>query len=469
MGRIIGAYVFPHPPLIIPEIGKGSESGAAKTVEAAKKAALDIAADKPSTIVLTTPHGPVFQDFIYISDSPSLVGNLSQFGAADVKFHFENNLDLMQSIIEKARGRGISCGGLNGAVLGRYGLPKELDHGAMVPLYYVQKEYPDFKLVHISISGLPFRQLYRFGMCIAEAVSDSEDEVVFIASGDLSHKLSKDAPYGYNKRGREFDDLIIDTFKSLDVDRLIDIDDELCDSAGECGLRSFIMMFGALDGFSLSPDVYSYEGPFGVGYSIARFGVNKPDESRKLYDKMTEKNVTLINNIRSNEDPYVKLARQTLETFVKEKRVMEVPLGLLPEMLEKKAGTFVSIKKEGHLRGCIGTTAPTKKNIAAEIVSNAINSGSRDPRFYPVEENELESLVYSVDVLGEQEPIESIGQLDVKRYGVIVETETRSGLLLPDLEGVDTVEKQVSIALQKAGIKQSDKYSMKRFEVIRHK
>lgn len=147
---------------------------------------------------------------------------------------------------------------------------------------------------------------------------------------------------------------------------------------------------------------------------------------------------------------------------------MDVPDDVPDEMLKNKAGTFVSIKKNGELRGCIGTIMPTKANIALEIISNAISSGTRDPRFNAVKMDELDLLSYSVDVLLEPEPIDSIKDLDVKKYGVIVRSGFRSGLLLPNLEGVDTPEEQVSIALQKAGISFREDFTMERFEVLRY-
>jgi AmmeMemoRadiSam system protein A len=171
---------------------------------------------------------------------------------------------------------------------------------------------------------------------------------------------------------------------------------------------------------------------------------------------------------RENEDPYVKLARESLETYVKTGKVLKVPDDLPKEMLEKRAGVFVSIKKRGQLRGCIGTFMPTKKNIAEEIIRNAISAGCEDPRFSPVEPEELPELVYSVDVLTKPEPVDSPDKLDPKKYGVIVKKGARTGLLLPDLEGVDTVEKQLEIALRKAGIRPDEDYEIFRFEVVRH-
>lgn len=174
-------------------------------------------------------------------------------------------------------------------------------------------------------------------------------------------------------------------------------------------------------------------------------------------------------NEHINESEYVKLARETLENYVRTGTKIETPAWVPPEFKSKRAGVFVSLKKGGMLRGCIGTIGPVRVNIAEEIINNAISSGTQDPRFPEVRPEELPELVYSVDVLGEPEKIDSMDQLDVKRYGVIVTSGFRRGLLLPDLEGVDTPQEQVAIALQKAGINRSERYQMERFEVIRHR
>ena len=166
---------------------------------------------------------------------------------------------------------------------------------------------------------------------------------------------------------------------------------------------------------------------------------------------------------------YVKLAKETLEAYVRDRKRLNVPEWVPPELKNKRAGVFVSLKTGGMLRGCIGTIGPTCVNIAEEIINNAISAGTCDPRFPEVRPEELNELVYSVDVLGASEKIDSIKELDVKRYGVIVTSGFRRGLLLPDLEGVDTPEQQVEIALQKAGIRVKEPYEMERFEVVRYK
>jgi AmmeMemoRadiSam system protein A len=166
--------------------------------------------------------------------------------------------------------------------------------------------------------------------------------------------------------------------------------------------------------------------------------------------------------------PLVQLAIDAIRCFVKEKGIITPPAALADEMKEK-AGVFVSLKKHGELRGCIGTLEPTRPNTALEIIHNAISAAARDPRFPPVEPDELSELSYSVDVLTKPEAIPDTKDLDAKRYGVIVESGGRRGLLLPDLEGVDTVEEQLSIARQKAGIGEGEPVKIYRFEVKRYK
>ena len=166
--------------------------------------------------------------------------------------------------------------------------------------------------------------------------------------------------------------------------------------------------------------------------------------------------------------PLVELAKETIESYVKEGKVPQPPLELAPEMNER-AGVFVSLKIGGALRGCIGTFEPTRLNVAEETIANAISSATRDPRFLPVGPEELAQLEYSVDVLTEPEAVESEADLDPKRYGVIVESGWQKGLLLPDLEGVDTVEQQLEITRAKAGIGPDEPVNLYRFEVRRYR
>ncbi len=162
------------------------------------------------------------------------------------------------------------------------------------------------------------------------------------------------------------------------------------------------------------------------------------------------------------------LARRSVEEFVRNKKEVLPPQELTPEMKEK-AGVFVCIKKGGNLRGCIGTFMPCTENVADETIKNAISAATKDPRFEPVTEDILKDLEYSVDVLSPPEKVSDISELDPKKYGVIVVHGARKGLLLPDLEGVDSVEEQLRIAKMKAWINPDEEVEIFRFRVSRYR
>ncbi len=168
------------------------------------------------------------------------------------------------------------------------------------------------------------------------------------------------------------------------------------------------------------------------------------------------------------EHPLVQLARRTIETYVREGKMIEPPPDMTPEMKEK-AGTFVSLHRRGQLRGCIGTFTPMYDNVAEEIIHNAISAATQDPRFLPVQPYELDDLEISVDILSTPEAVSDSSELDPRRYGVIVVAGRRRGLLLPDLEGVDTVAEQIDISRRKAGIGPDEPVQLYRFEVRRYR
>jgi AmmeMemoRadiSam system protein A len=261
-----------------------------------------------------------------------------------------------------------------------------------------------------------------------------------------------------------------DCFSSGDFLELLTTPSKLAEGAAECGLRSFWIMAGAFDCLDVDAELLSCEGPFGVGYGVARFIPKGENLKRNIGEQAVDSHKKKMEELRRKEDDYLRLARKSLESYVRYHKHIEVPQGLPEEMINTRAGAFVSIKKAGQLRGCIGTILPVRDSLASEIIANAISAGTSDPRFPAVTEDELEDLVYDVDVLSEPEAIDSPAQLDVKRYGVIVSSEDgyRRGLLLPDLDGVDTVEEQISIARRKGGISPEEKIKLQRFEVTRH-
>ena len=459
---IVGAFIVPHPPIILPEVGHGEEKKISKTYMAYKDTARSIAALKPETIILTSPHATHYADYFHISPGKLASGDLRKFRVNNVSITAEYDEEFTQVLALKASEEDIPAGTLGER-------DKSLDHGTLVPLYFINQEYKNYKLVRIGLSGLTLVDHYNFGKLIKQTANELGRRVVFVASGDLSHRLLPDGPYGFAKEGPEFDRIVTETIKTGDFLSFLSISQSLCEEAGECGLRSFVIMAGALDGKAVKSNLLSYEGTFGVGYAVAAFDIIGDNENRhfdKIYKQIEQEKLKETHN---REDVYVRLARLSLETYIKDGKRINLPDNLPEELLNRRAGAFVSLKKHGHLRGCIGTISPITNSIAEEVMRNAISAGTEDPRFSPVTEKELPELVYSVDILSEPEPIESIKELDVKRYGVIVTDGYRRGLLLPNLEGVDTPEHQVSIAMEKAGIRPGQPYSLERFEVVRHK
>jgi AmmeMemoRadiSam system protein A len=322
--------------------------------------------------------------------------------------------------------------------------------------------------VRIGISGLPPEEHYKLGMLIARTAAMLNLRVVIIASGDLSHKLKEDGPYGLSPDGRVYDEKIMHVMGRAAFGELFQFSEGFCTSAAECGHRSFLIMAGCFDGLQVQAERLSYEGPFGVGYGVCTFLPGEADAGRQFLAAHQEAAQRDAAQRLAHEDAYVRLARQSFTAWVQHRRRISIPSGLPPEMLLRKAGVFVSLHKAGKLRGCIGTITPAQASIAQEIIQNAISACANDPRFAPVKPEELAEIECSVDVLGEAEAVQSLDQLDVQRYGVIVQCGPQRGLLLPALEGVSTVEQQVDIARRKAGIAEGEPLTLLRFEVVRH-
>jgi len=458
-------YAVPHPPLLIPDVGRGEELKIPDTYASMERVGREVADVAPDTIIVISPHAPHMNDRFVVSADKSLYGDMRRFRAPSVSLRKDIDIELATRIYTESLRKSVP-------VL----LYKEddmfVDHGALVPLYFIEKYYRDYKLILISLSGLSPDNHYKLGKCIANAASAAAGKVVLIASGDLSHRLTPDGPYGYTEEGPLFDRKVTGLLREGHLDEIQNIDTQLSEPAGECGLRSLIIMTGALSGKDYTSDFMSYEGPFGVGYAICSFHLSDDDRESEVYPIVQSANDPLkspTDRGSASGDPYVSLARKTLEEYVRTGKMIAVPKDLPSGMYQEKAGVFVSLKIRGQLRGCIGTISATTGSVAQEIIRNAIESGTEDPRFDPVEVDELSELEYSVDVLGPAEPIRDKSLLDPVRFGVIVSYKGRRGLLLPNLEGVDSVDDQLSIALSKAGIPPSADYTIERFEVIRHK
>jgi AmmeMemoRadiSam system protein A len=403
-----------------------------------------------------SPHSPAAHDAFLVDTAPETSGSLAKFGAPDARFSYTVDVELAQTVLAGLTADRIPA-------VDRATDPQlesgVLDHGVMVPMSFLD---PDgrWPIVDLSLSWLPYTQHRRLGEIVREKADCLGRRIAFVASGDCSHRLTRGANAGYSPRGSEFDRVLVEHVTAGDFVGLMNLDPSLVEAAGECGLRSFITLGGVIP--DAETRVLSYEGPWGVGYLTALAASPGLLETLRGETPEVERKGERAG---FDESEPVALARRTIEMYVRERRVLDpgTPTGLLAG----RAGAFVSLHRNGALRGCIGTICTTAPTLAEEIVHNAIQAASADPRFPELGRDELDDLEISVDVLGDAEPC-TREELDPSTYGVIVSCDWRRGLLLPDLEGVDTPQEQVAIAMAKAGIRSDEHIRLERFKVERY-
>ncbi|NLP43120.1 MAG: AmmeMemoRadiSam system protein A [Peptococcaceae bacterium] len=417
MSLVYIGYV-PHPPIIVPAIGQGEEKTAEATIKAFQKIAQSIVEMEVDNILIVSPHAPLTRRGFSYLEGERLKGDFRNFGAPQVSFNLEVNQDLLSKIKEE--------------IPEAVPVKTTLDHGTLVPLYFCREAGWAGKIV---VLGMPLNDPEAYGQKVGQLMNNSAERWALLASGDLSHKLKEDGPYGYHPSGPKVDNIIAKGLRK-NTALIRAIPDDLLEEAAECGYRSLLFALGAREG---SIKVLSYEGPYGVGYLVA-----------EIY----------------RSSPIAGYAKECLTYYFTSQPFDKLNVPGDPLLKEKK-GCFVTLKKDGQLRGCIGTIQPVRENLASEIRRNAISAATQDPRFWPVQASELPLITVSVDILGDLEKISGYDELDPQRYGVVVKHRGKVGLLLPRLEGVDTVEEQVSIAKQKAGILEQEEVELWRFEVQR--
>jgi AmmeMemoRadiSam system protein B/AmmeMemoRadiSam system protein A len=317
------------------------------------------------------------------------------------------------------------------------------EHAVEVQIPFLQYLKPDVRIVPVILAGAPAGTYKEIGRGIARAITDLKREVIIMASGDMTH-------YEPHEVAKDKDMKAVEAMLALDEDELTQ------------RYRRFNISMCAY-----GPVVCLMAAAKELGANEAEL-VKYQTSGDATGDKSAVVGYAGVIFKKAAMHPIAALAKETVETYVSEGTRPSPPSELTPEMKEK-AGVFVSIHKKGDLRGCIGTFEPQEKNVAAEIMTNAISSSTRDPRFPPIAPEELKDLDYSVDVLTTPELVKDESQLDPRKYGVIVECGWRKGLLLPDLEGVDSVAYQIDICRQKGGIDPQEPVKLYRFEVKRYK
>ena len=454
---IVFAGIAPHPPIMVPEVGREAIAEVRSSIEAMAELSERIIASGAESVILISPHAPLDPYGFVAYQGPKLFGDFANFRAPGSTVVADLDGELLDAIARFGGKQGFEVLALEG---------HNLDHGTAVPLYFLQRNGWHGRVVALGYSFLSNEDHLRFGRSIRDAADSVGRPVAFIASGDLSHRLKPGAPAGYYTEAHLFDEEVVAALRAGSPERVINIDQELRKQAGECGYRSMLVAFGVARGLKSATEVLNYEAPFGVGYIVAQLVMSAPPDPVERSTTSTAKS----DNDLSTAPELVSLARRTVEAFVADGTIIKAPAQLSPD-LNQRAACFISIKTlRGDLRGCIGTIQPGKETLAEEVITNAISAATNDPRFPPIAREELPGLKYSVDVLSEPEPARML-DLDPLIYGVIVEEEGkagRRGLLLPNLAGIDTAEKQVELASRKAGIPPGSKLKLLRFRAERY-
>ncbi len=266
MEGIVFGCVVPHPPLVVPDVGKGQENVIAATIKAMEELTDMLGRQHPQTVLVISPHGEYHADAMGISTATSLTGDMRIWGSQGPQRRFDNDLKMVELLEKEAKANGVPIRSIGGS---NY----SLDHGVMVPMHFFYRAMEGVSLVPLTFSWLPLKTHFAFGQAIRRAAEQIGKRVVLVASGDLSHRLIPEAPAGYDPMGKIFDEKLAKALSCSDTDSILNMDAKLIERAGECGLRSVVILLGALDGLRVKPKVLSYEGPFGVGYLVASFEV----------------------------------------------------------------------------------------------------------------------------------------------------------------------------------------------------
>ncbi|MCR5482373.1 MAG: AmmeMemoRadiSam system protein A [Clostridia bacterium] len=474
---MLSAYILPHPPIARPEVGKGEEKKMEKTLAGFREVAERICMDEPDTIIVISPHSIVFGDAFYIAGGNGGYGSMIKFKAPEVQVSYNYDTDLAEEILKLADEKGLPT--VYNTEVYKNGAAHIFDHGFVVPMSFVDEAYrkrgKEKPLVlRISPSFISDAASFSMGKVIERAAAHLGRRLCVLASGDLSHRVNENSPYGMTPEGAEFDRCVTEAMQDTSFEKFLNFEPQFVEAAAQCGLPGFILMAGALSYYRVSAELLSYEAPFGIGYGVCAYKC--ADECTLLARNTVEAYVRgnkrvgtsseFIENYaarETGEELFPDFAADGFRSHADYSNYMKAP----EWMKNMKAGCFVSIHKNGALRGCIGTISACYENIVKEIQYLAVQAATADPRFKPVSDFELDELDYKVDVLYEPEPA-SFEELNPYLYGVIVSSGGRRGLLLPNLEGVDTAGQQVAIALQKAGIGADEDYGLQRFRVERH-
>jgi len=432
------AVLMCHAPIVVPEIAGPRAARCETTTRAMREAAEVLVAHEPEVVVLVSPHAPRHRTRWGIVHDDTLHGTFARFGHAALAVGARGAPEAARTLAACAAEAGLTTHEAAG---------RALDHGTLVPLYFLREAGYTGRVLSIALPYPDAGTELAFGGAIAAAAERLGQRWAVLASGDMSHRLTPDAPAGHDPRGALFDQAFVAELGRGALSAAIGLPHELVAHAAEDVVQSTTVAAGAVRMAPRGVRVLAYEGPFGVGYCEAVLH-------------------TALGRARDGErTPPPGLVDIALDAITH--ALAEEPFDppALPPPWDAPRAVFVTLRSpDGALRGCIGRTQPLLESLAEEVADCARGAALRDRRVAPIAASELPDLRIEISVLG---PLELTGreQLDPARYGIVVQHGGRRGVLLPAIEGIDTVDAQLRIALHKAGIAPDATYRLERFTV----
>lgn len=428
--------LLPHPPIVVPAVGGDRLDACRATVAACREFARRLVEADPDRLLLVSPHSPRRPDACGIWAGKRLRGDLGAFRAPGAAVDLPHDPELADELGRSARARGVRTWDIP---------PAQLDHGAVVPLWFLQDAGWSGRTTIVSLPYPGGADLRAFGAALGAALGRLGGSPALVASGDMSHRCLPGAPAGYHPRAAEFDREIVRRVDAGRLDQIDDVDPELRELAAEDVVDSSLVAAAALGFQPHGHEVLSYEHPFGVGYMVAVFHDGRAGGGLEALPAVAREAVAAA------------LERRAARTLPQ-------PQGVLAQ----RAPVFVTLRRrsDGSLRGCIGSLEAMCEHLVAETANRARAAALEDKRFPPVRAEELADLRFEVSVLSAFMEVQTMEELEPRSYGVVVSDGVdRRGVLLPGIEGVDTAAEQVEIARRKAGIAAGALLRLQRFRV----
>ena len=451
-----------------------------QTERGLRDVALAVAKAKPHTIVIITPHGAVFDDAVAISYDTKLSGNMSVFGVARSKIEKPCDMGLLDEIRDRFNEAGCRHIFVNSRVAKEYEIPLILDRGSLVPLSFIDKVYPDYQLVHLTVGDLSYYELYRIGHILRQAIETASNDTVIIASGDLAH-LPRDRNTEDVRYVRTFNQKIAMSLRNKDYETILTMPSEECSRVRQCGLKPLVTALGSEDGIATKCMIFSETEALGIGCVNAWIAddISKKDPvTESLLTKLEEQRKAKYVKALSADDAVIGLAMNAIAAWIHHNEKFDPDYYLsqhddhqMAEHLQNTQGAvMVTIYKDGEIRGSAGSLSAERSNLCSEIVHHAIEAASFDPRFLPIEPEELGQIDIVVDLLGKPEVVADPSCVDPTRHGLIVEQHLNRGVVTPGLTDV-SLSSYIEAAERSAGIVNADdgKIIFSRFDVDRHR